>query len=79
MDNVKETQVQAHLMLITKDQQFCFVYIGELNKQPATKLLKQVQIESTPDSKQAAYSDIQQETEGDRLTFHIFLAHLMGL
>lgn len=35
IDYVKETKVQAHLNLITKDQQFCFVYIGELNKQPA--------------------------------------------
>jgi len=35
LNYMKEAKVQAHLNSITKDQQFYFVYIGELNKQPA--------------------------------------------
>lgn len=42
-------KVQTYFNLITKDQQFCFVCVGELNKQP-TNWNIQVEIESAPES-----------------------------
>lgn len=51
---MKETKVQAHLNLITKDSNFVLFILVNWISNLQTEPLKQVEIENTPESNQAA-------------------------